>query len=497
MTNRVRLHSSLSRSRFWCGEPIPLAITIENLDDAQPLAVPVPFAPSRSEIRFLLQGTADTAPIALGPVTPSDGPSVQLPPADFYMTEASLTEWHTFDPGAYTLEVRWTHAAGETLAEPVRFEVVAPDAMALAILAGSFPEAPPSLLAVATVSGPGLGVLLERRFCVDIEDDTSYPHAGDATRFVAGHPLAEPIPVFAAAEPNAWVAWSTERGLFARPGHEVEGAAEARWPDESPASVIAPAVETRQGELLVYTLRGDGDCRELVETRFTLPVVEVEEAEGPDDWDDEVLVPGPVNETTIGEIEIGEATTTLTRAAEDDVRVLALSPAGDGSTLHHVQVRGGIVKAFATPKLPGVPLPHAEPAAFVDHAGETVAAVTLVRTATEPLDALTLGVMLARFGASGPSALEEVWLGNLPAAPTSAVVAFSCIETERPFFRCVVLCEDGSVCVGDRTGRWEAHTPAAELLLPLVLTTCIDHAHVGVRGPNGPTLERLFPLNSS
>jgi hypothetical protein len=342
-------------------------------------------------------------------------------------------------------------------------------------------------------SGYNLGVLFERRFLAEIDDDSVYRHAGDATRFVAGHSLGEPLPVLAAVEPNAWVAWSTGRALFARPGHEVEGAAEARWPDESRVDVIAPAVETRQGELLVYTLRGEGARRELVETRFTKPIVEVEEAEGPDDWDDEVLVPGPVNQTTIGEIEIGEGTATLTRAAEDDVRVLALSAFEDGSAVHHAQVRGGIVSAFATSKLPGVPLPHAQPAAFANHAGETVAAIALTRTAAEPLGTRTLGVMLARFGASGPAVIEEVWLGNLPAAPASAVVAFSCIETERPFFRCVVLCENGLVCVGDRTGRWETLTFTAELLLPLVLTTCADHAHVGVRGPNGPTLERLFP----
>src|SRR6185436_20503405 len=104
MTDRVGLQTSLARHTFWRGEPIPLAIVIQNLDDSLPLAVPLPFAPSRSEIRFVLHGAAGTPAIALGAGRTRGGSPVQLRPADFHRTETSLTDWHPFDAGAYTLE---------------------------------------------------------------------------------------------------------------------------------------------------------------------------------------------------------------------------------------------------------------------------------------------------------------------------------------------------------------------------------------------------------
>jgi hypothetical protein len=493
MTASVTLRASLPRDRFWLGEPIPLMILVENPEDAPPLAVPVPFAPSQRDLTFLLHDASSTALLAPELATAAAGPTVRVPPADFYLTEVSLTAWHDFAPGSYRIEVHWAHPGGEARAAPAAFEIVAPQALALAIAPDTCADAVSLPPVIATVSGPGLGVFLERRFLVDIEEDTLFPHAGDIVRFVADHALGSPIPVTEAADPKAWIAWSSGRGILARPGYEVTGAAEASWPEEMAVEAIVPAVETAHGELLVYSLRAMGDRRQLVETRFTAPVVTTEEAEGPDDWDDEILVPGPVRETVIGDMQGGSGTTTLARAAEGDIRIVALSTAGSSGVLYHVSVRGGAVTDVARLELPGVALPHAKPAVFVDRAGDTVVAILLSRAGDKSLAEATVGVVLARFDGSGPVVTGESWLGSPSAAPVSAAVAFSYVETERPFFRCVVLCGDGSLFGGDGTGYWESHLPVAQLLVPLVFVTCESHAQVGVRGAHGPTLERLYP----
>lgn len=486
----VRLEASLPRARFFAGEPVALTIAIRN-EGAQAVTAPVPFAPSRRGVRLAVRDSVSGVTAPLGPAEPAGGQTVRIDAGGFYFTETPLTGWRPFPPGVYQVAVLWKHEAGESLASPVQFEIVAADRARLRFGDETFAGLPTERRAVATVSGAGGGILFERTFRAAHDDESLWEPAGDAIRLVADEPLGTPLPVLPAERSPRWVVCQAGNGLLARAGAEMEGSARAVWPAETSADIAAPALETGAGELEVYSLRGGAPVRELYRTRFAPPVTAVEEPAGPDDWDDEVLVAGPVSEELVAPIDAAPGPVTLVRAGEDEIRLLTVSGHGGGAALRQITLRGGALAGVERLDLPGRPVWDAAPAVRWDGAA-TTAAVLLHRLAADG-STNQVGVAVARFDAGGANIAAEARFCDLPAAPRSGTVAWSFLAGEPSFHSWLVLCEDGSAHCGDSGGRHTRLPADLPLAEPVSFSVCGMFRQAAVPGDFGLILRRIEP----
>ncbi|MCC7539130.1 MAG: hypothetical protein IT379_23110, partial [Deltaproteobacteria bacterium] len=390
-TDGLTLRLDPMRPHFWRGEQLVVGVVVHNRG-ASPVRVPVPFDPDAGQLRFVSR--ADPR-VELGRASRVAAHEVVLPAGETYETQVCLDRWLAVSAGAHAYEVRWSLADGGVVAERVAFEVVEPEEMALALPPQVHAQAPATFSAVCAVSGAKLGVIFERRFEAHVEYDALYEPAGDVARFAGDGPIAGLVAVKAAdAGGKQWVAWRDHEALHARAGFEVDRAAHVAWP--AGARVITPAIETRSGELRALGLRGDGPSRELFEMRFAPPVFETEPAEGPDDWDDQVLVAGPASAVVLGALDLGGdvIAATVASAADDDLRVVLITSSEKGAELVIAQVTGGSLSVIAREPLPATPVPDCTLDAYVDAQGETLAAVAVTRA--DPDRVRTCGVFVAR-----------------------------------------------------------------------------------------------------
>ena len=484
--SRVKLQAALARSRYGRGESLTLDVEVHNRDPQAPLSVPVPFAPASPEVSLVVRTSGAPAPVTLGAASSSAPHRIALGAGEVYSTQIALDRLRDFDPGAYTVEVRWTHAHGEAASDPVAFEIVAVERLTLAFDPGAFEDPPSTLHTVCAMSGEAFGVVFERSFSPAIDDKSLFTPMSTSVRAAGEHPIARVIPVLGADESRRWVAWVDATGLRAKSGVEVEDAAVVAWAAQPGVHVIAPAIEDADHALWVYAVRGEP--HELVAVRFGPPEVIVEPPEGPDDWDDEALIPGPVGETVVepAEHDSTEVASTLVRADDGTARLVIAIRGLAASALVYVLV--GEPDTFAP--LPGHPLGGNALAAYVDEHGDVIAAVVVTRSTEGDNPATEVGVALVRFKPTDAPEVSVRWMATLSAEPAEAAVAFSWVATERPYWRCVVRGADGAAWIGDSRGAWSVWDVPHEPLTPLALITCAADAQVAAVGARNASLVR-------
>ncbi len=489
----VALRTSIARPRWLAGEPLVLSVEVANLDERQAVSVPSSFDPATDGVRMLVRGAPGTPLVVLDVPSPVGCPMVQLAPGATQEREVSLHRWHAFTPGAYTVTLEWTRFGAAPIVSTVAFEVVAVTAMSFAFTPMTGGEAVDMLAGTAAMSGIGFGVVLPRIFSADIEDPARFSAIADGARFTGDRAVLGIVPVRAAEAPRGWVVWRDAAGLVARAGDAVEGAACSPWPVDDGGLVVGPAEETPAGDLRAWTVRGAPGAQHLVETVFAAPVVTVEAPVGPDDWDDEVLVAGPVSERAIA--HFGEATVVAAehvRRDEGHAQLVVIAADAGGVMLQGAEVDDAEVRWTFRAVLPALPMRGASLAKYVGADGETWVAMALASPDPVHAEVVWSRVIVARIDDAGTHTVQDLWLGALASAPVSAALAFSWVDAERPFWRLLVACEDGSAWLGDADARWSS-LDGADLVQPVSLATCRDHAHAAVRGSDGPALRRIHP----
>ena len=446
MTNGVQVHVTLKRARFWEGEPITLGIRVATDPGAAAVDVPLPFSPADSDVRVFV-ARDDGDPVAIGPASPRTGSRVTVPSGDLLLTELAVHEWVQLEPGAYALDVVWSGYGAQT----VEFEVVPVERMTLTMVGHA-----PTLRAVGTVSGPGFGALVEQQYRTGYDDETVYERDSAMTTFVADAPLRAAVPA------GAWIAGVDAGGLVARANPEVAGMARHAWPDGA-ATVVPPASPTDGSGLRVLTLGADGALHAL---DFDPPCTETEAPTGPDDWDDEILVPGPVRCVALGRLP-GAAS-----AVRDGDRVVGVA----GRRLVFATLRGDELVDPGGVDLPGEALSVA--------AVQDGTAAVVVRSEER-------GIGFVVTPLSGDTAATEQWLGVPPHPPTEAAAAFAPGADGTLLAVCAIRCGDAGLYLGDITGRVLPVAVPAGLLSPLVVTAAAGAFHVAVAAKDGPTLLRV------
>lgn len=475
MTAPVSLEASLPYPVFWRGEPILVRVQLMTEVGAAPVHVPVPFdvfAPGVTVVVYPPEGPE----VTLAAPAAAVGQSSPLKGGDLRESNLALDRVYAFAPGTYEVRIEWAPAGMPTLSDTVSFAVVEPAAMTLAI-AGIDGAESPELRAVGSVSGAGLGALLELLFRPAIDDDSSYTCAATVKRYVGRDPVGPATAVQVLQASGDWCAGRDAAGVLARVGFEMQGAGRHDWAADAP-HVVAPAIESEDG-LRVFTVTRDGQLGVL---HFALPLTEVEPASGPDDWDDEVLVPGPVTASDLG--SLGESVLGARALAHGDQVHIALVARG---ALLQRTLSGGSLGDGRRVELDARVL-STEPATRLDEHGAVLAAVVVAREA-ERLDALEVGLALVHFGAS--ASVEYRWLGVLESIPVSASVAFAPDGEGQLAPLGAVLDTEHVLHVGAWSGSFTLVAAPAALLTPLTITAALGAPHVAVSTAEGPRLLRL------
>jgi hypothetical protein len=488
VTSPITLQIATAQSVFWRGEAIGLQIRILTALEAEPVQVPVPFELSQAGVTLVIR-SADGKEVVLEPAHDHASQTRTLPPGDLYETEIALERVHSFEPGSYEVRVEWRPWGMSVLTDTVSFQVAEPTTMTLSIV-GPLPADPTWLRAVGTVSGtvsgePALGALLDLTFGPEIEDDTEFVCTRTVGRYRRTEPLTAAVPVQSLATSADWMAGRDTKGLFARPGFEVQGVARHDWSEDDPPQVVVPGIESEDG-LRVFTVTRGG---QLAAVEFAPPRVEVEQPSGPDDWDDEILVPGPVSHMELGSIGEGVLGARAV-GASNEVYVVAATRGG----LRYARLRSHELTQTGRVEIEARVL-STDPAVHSDESGAVVAAVVVAREvpqepdAPENPDALQIGIARVLIGSD--AAVDYRWLGVLESIPVSAAVSFVAEPGGGHSPLSAVLDTEHFLHLGTWSGRWSRVAAPSALLSPLTVTAAQDAPHVAVSTPAGPRLQRL------
>jgi hypothetical protein len=275
-----------------------------------------------------------------------------------------------------------------------------------------------------------------------------------------------------------WVAGRDAHGVFARPGWEVQGVGRFDWAEREPPIVVPPALEFGDA-LRLFTLTRKG---ELGVVDFAAPITTVEEASGPDDWDDEVLVPGPVHHSPLG--GLGEAVlgARAGRVAQDSLVVAVARGA-----ILHARIAGDSLLSRGRIDL-DVRVLSADPALHTSFDGAGVVAVVIAREREDRPDALDVGIARVQLGE--PPEVEFRWLGVLEQVPVAVAISFAPTDEGEPTPICALLDSDRTLHLGDWNGGFRQAAAPKTLCSPLTVTALFGDVHVAIATLEGPRLWR-------
>ncbi len=473
MSAHDRFEASIGKARWWQGESISIDIQVSTRAGEPSVSVPVPFAPTDPDVRVFV--SRDDGPeVSLMPDVTHPSPRVSVPPSDILMTELTLGDDFARDPGVYTMRVEWADHGSQTLS----FEVVSVHRMTLTTTRTEYGEAP-VVHALGTVSGPGLGALVEHRYEVSVEEISVYERTFAATQLSTDSELEGAIGVHEAQDSLAWFLGWDARGLLARPGWEVEGFARHDWPEGLRPTLVRPALERDDGRLRALLVDERGEAWSI---DFSPPRIEEESPQGSDDWDDEFLVPGDVQQGSLG--RLNEGSVLGARAIQSPAGVMLVATAK--TALVHAMVRGEALEQPRALELPGEVL-SPEPELHVGDDGIVSAAVVVARDTPDGHHEIGLVVVRLEPGVD----VNARWLGVLREDVVEAAIALAPDPNGQPRVIAALRSASGWLCLGDEGGHWSARRAPEGLLSPLMVTAAAGVIHVAVHGDHGPSLLRL------
>lgn len=335
----------------------------------------------------------------------------------------------------------------------------------VALPAGAAASLPAQLRLTAAAADKSLS---HHVFVPDIEFPERYQSFGSTVCASAKSVPREVLAVALPAAGPAWTLWAGGRALFAKAGYAtVEGVAELRL--GGPFLALGPATERADGSVVLYSYGLlDG---ELCECRFAAPVTEIEPPEGPDDWDDEILVAGPAQRESLGRLEFTPDAGCARVGPDGPARLLFTCAEAQGLAVHQVLVRDGRAESTPVATLSGEALAHARPLILEPQPGLAVAQVLFCREADPPPDAkapptdpeVDVCCAVIDLTASDDGGHAEHLLGRVPGPVRSAALAASWLSAEPEASRAAVLDGAGRLWVSEGGRLAQASLRAAEL----------------------------------
>ena len=486
----VHLRLRMARALYAVGEPIEIEVVIRN-QGALPLAVYDPANRANPQLSFRIQG--GDAPIEIPAAEKPGGPPIEVPPAETLRAFVPVGRWATLPPGDYRAEARFTPDGGPAVdSGPIAFSVFAPQRREIVLPAARQPILPQSTALTVAIIGAEAGLIVTHRLEPGIEHSGHYHVMRGTVRAIAPRPPGELLAV--AAQPGDrldWAVWTGAAGLVARAGDAtVLGVRERLL--KKPIVPASPAIERTDGSLLVYAVQGDD--HELVACRFSPPVTEIQAPQGPDDWDDVIVVAGPAEVRRLGRLDLGPAKGTASGAG-GGTRLAFTANGETGITLWHAVI-GEALGPSASVFFEGArPFPDVRPVLTWNANGASVAHLLFWRprmiASEEGLpreDPDTLEVFVGSASFDGGHATEPTVrrLGGLPRPIRSAAMVVSWLEKESAFFRFALLDAEGKLHLGDGDSGLKVVDVGAPIIVPLVLGTTAANAYLCVETPNGP-----------
>ncbi|MEM7156323.1 MAG: hypothetical protein AAF799_25945 [Myxococcota bacterium] len=489
MIPRLSIRAVWGREVFPVGDTVEIEVAIHN-PGQQAMQVCNPSDPDNAELSFHIEGPG-------GPRTirgaGSAAPRIPVEAGEVLRTDIALDQRTSLEPGDYTVSARLQLGAEVLESEAVHVKVFEPRTTRFAMPVG--PQRGPSARPTSYVALVGDTVSLIHGH----ELMPSVEHEGDFDSLPKTRCADPPtvvdrlLSVSAPADAEAqWVAWEDATGLRARVDDaEVQGIAHA--PLAGPHHVVEPLVRRPDGTVSAYVVTGEQST--LQECRFAAPVTEVEPATGPDDWDDEILVAGPVEQRDVGRMPLMPTASGALHDA-DRSRLVFVTPRNDGLVVMYADIRAGTMAASASALLPGAhPLPDISPVVTAGaEDGETLAHVMSWRPASESAangaipgsPAVELWSSTLRCSAAGTQVIDERRIGSAREPIRSAASAVSWDDT--PATRPTVGFLDGAgvLHISKQGGPLVPTTPPETRMLPLALATSEDRTYLFVDTDRGP-----------
>ena len=493
----VRLRLRMARALHAVGEPIEIEVALRN-DDAQPLAVYDPANRANPQWHFRITG--GQAPIEIPASTAPDGPPITVQPVETLRAFVPIGRQAALPPGDYRLVARFTPDGGPAVdSEPIAFSVFAPQRREIVLPAARRPTLPESTTLTVAAIGTEAGLIVTHRLEPGLEHTGHYHVMRGQVRVIPPRPPCELIAV--AAQPDDrldWAVWTDEAGLVARAGDAtVLGVREL--PLKTPIVPVSPALQQTDGSLLVYAVQGD--AHELVECRFAPPLTETQAPQGPDDWDDEIVVAGPAAVRRIGALDF-DPVNGASCGAGGGARLVFTANGQAGITLWHAVIDDGPGPRASVLFEGARPLPDVRPVLTLDANGTSVARLLFWRPrmienvagqAIEDPDRLEVFLGTASFGGKRTAEPTVRCLGELPRPIRSAAMAVSWLEKELVYVRFAILDQEGTLHLGDGASGLKVVDVGAPIIVPLVLGTTAASAYLCTETPNGPLPFVILP----
>lgn len=490
----LELAIRLARPCLWLGEAVTASIEVRHIDGPAPVELPAHWTVGDSWLSVGLTFRGERVTLTHSPdeIDESDSPrTISLVNLGNYSLDLRLDQWHEFTAGRYALTVQTRLPQCESRSASIEFEVFDPQA---SFLVASQPDGQHgSLCATIAVSGERHAAIFERTFEGDVENDLDLTRWQDRQRLTLDRSVAG-LATPSSAASHRWLLWRDIDGICASPGIDSfgaiarEGVAFARSSDAGASSIVLePAFEQPDGALLINICEPRENAVALRSQRFLPPVIEIEEPDGPEDWDDEILVPGRVENVDIGEIPLPGFCHALVFDDTTD-RFVALSQTEHGVRLDLVRFGEGQATSTHIGSAQGR-IPPGAPS--IVHGAIDARRVTclLVRQRVDSPAATDLVAFTATLQSDGEPLVSEDRLVTLNTTIASAAIVAEPGGSDDQW-RGAIVDDSGAVHSVDSSANYE-RIEIESPMLPLRLVADSSSVHLVRLTPLGPVLQRI------